>query len=31
MGTMSGAITVFTHCNKLKIGVTADAAAIKYP
>ena len=31
MGTMSGAITVCTHCKKLKIGVTADAAAIKNP
>lgn len=29
MGTMAGAISVFTHCKKVKIGVTADVAAIK--
>lgn len=31
MCTMSGSISVFSHCKRIKIGITADAAAIKHP
>jgi hypothetical protein len=29
--TMSGSISVFTHCKKVKIGLTADKAVMKHP
>lgn len=31
MCTMSGGISVFSHCKNLKIGITADEAAMKHP